>query len=57
MSEVVRRHIEVFPKLWNLRPYDKKNGEITKILCLVASYHKVKDERRTGAITESCQKK
>ena len=29
MGEVERRHIEVFTKLWNLRPYDKTNGEIT----------------------------
>ena len=28
MGEVERGHIEVFPKLWNLRPYDKANGEI-----------------------------
>ena len=31
MGEVERGHIEVFPKLWNLRPYDKTNGEITRI--------------------------
>ena len=29
MGEVERGHIEVFPKLWNLRPYDKTNGEMT----------------------------
>ena len=26
MGEVDRGHIEVFPKFWNLRPYDKING-------------------------------
>ena len=31
MGEVERGHIEVFPKLWNLRPYDKTNGEITRV--------------------------
>ena len=31
MVEVERGHDEVFPKLWNLRPYDKTNGEITRI--------------------------
>ena len=27
MGEVERGHIEVFPKLWNLRPYDKTIGD------------------------------
>ena len=31
LGEVDRGHIEVFPKLWNLRPYDKTNGEVTRI--------------------------
>ena len=31
MGEVDRGHIEVFPKLWNLRPYDKTKGEVTRI--------------------------
>ena len=31
MGEVDRAHVEVFPKLWNLRPYDKRNGENTRI--------------------------
>ena len=26
MGEVERGHIEVFPKLWNLRPYNKTSG-------------------------------
>ena len=26
MGEVESGHNEVFPKLWNLRPYDKTNG-------------------------------
>ena len=30
MGEVDRGHIEVFPKLWNLRPYNKTNGEIPR---------------------------
>ena len=46
MGEVERGHIEVFPKLWNLRLYDKTNGEITKIPRLVASYQKVKEETK-----------
>ena len=31
MGEVDRGHIEVFPNLRNLRPYDKTNGEIIRI--------------------------
>ena len=46
MGEVDRGHIEVFPELWNLRPYDKTNGEITKIPRLAAAYHKVREERK-----------
>ena len=44
MGELDRGHFEVFPKLWNLRPYDKTNGEITKIPRLTAAYHKVREE-------------
>ena len=36
MGEVERGHIEVFPKLWNLRPYDKTNGEMTRVPRLTA---------------------
>ena len=46
MGEVERGHIEVFPKLWNLRPYDKTNGEITRIPSLTAAYHKVREETK-----------
>ena len=46
MGEVERRHIEVFPKLWNLRPYDKTNGEITRVPRLTAAYHKVREETK-----------
>ena len=38
MGEVERGYIEVFPKLWNLRPYEKTNGETPRIPRLVASY-------------------
>ena len=31
MVEVDKGHIEVFPKLRNIRPYNKTNGEITRI--------------------------
>ena len=57
MGEVERGHIEVSPKLWNLRPYDKTNGEKTRIPRLMTSYQQVKEERKAGAITRSCQKK
>ena len=43
MGEVERGQIEVFPKLWNLRPYDKTNGELTKVPRLTAAYHKVRE--------------
>ena len=46
MGEVDRGHIEVFLKLWNLRPYDKTNGEITRIPRLTAAYHKVREETK-----------
>ena len=46
MREVERGHIEVLPKLWNLRPYDKTNGEITKISRLTTAYHKVREETK-----------
>ena len=36
----------MFTKLWNLRPYDKTNDEITGIPLLVASYQKVKEETK-----------
>ena len=32
MGEADRGHLEMFPKLWSWRPYDKMNSEITKIL-------------------------
>ena len=46
MGEVDRGHIEVFPELWNLRPYDKTNGEITRIPRSTAAYHKVREETK-----------
>ena len=45
-DEVERGLIEVFPKLWNLRPFDKTNGEITRIPRFVASYQKLKEETK-----------
>ena len=46
MGEVDRGHIEVFPKLWNLRPHDKTIGEITRIPPLMTAYHKVREETK-----------
>ena len=46
MGEVDRGHIEVFSRLWNLRPYDKTNGEVTRIPRLMSSYHKVREETK-----------
>ena len=46
MGEVHRGHIEVFPKLWNLRMHDKTNGEITRNPRLMAAYHKVREETK-----------
>ena len=46
MGEVERGHIEVFPKLWNLRPYDKTNGEMTRVPRLTVAYHKVREETK-----------
>ena len=47
MGEVDRGQFEVFPRLWKLRPYDKTNGEVTKIPHLMASYHKVREETKS----------
>ena len=46
MGEVERGHVEVFPKLWNLRPYVKTKGEMTRVLRLTAAYHKVREETK-----------
>ena len=46
MGEVDRGHFEVFPKQWNLRPYNKTNGDITRIPRLNASYHKLREETK-----------
>ena len=46
MGEVERGHIEVFPKLWNLRTYDKTNGGMTRVPRLTAAYHKVREETK-----------
>ena len=46
MGEVDRGYFEVFPKLWNLRPYNKTNGEITQIPRLMASHHKKREETK-----------
>ena len=36
----------MFPKLWNLKPYDKTNGEMTRVPRLTAAYHKVREETK-----------
>ena len=46
MGEVDRGQIEVFAKLWNLRPCDKTNGEVTRIPRLTAAYHKLREETK-----------
>ena len=46
MGEVDRGHIEVFTKIWNLRPYNKTNGEATRIPRLTAEYHKLREETK-----------
>ena len=46
MGKVERGHIEVFPKLWSLRPYDRTIGEMTRVPRLTAAYHKVREETK-----------
>ena len=46
MGEVDRGHIEVFPKLWNLRFNDKTNGEVTRNPRLTAVYHKLREKKK-----------
>ena len=41
-----RGHIEVFPKLCNLRPHEKTNSEVTRIPRLTAAYHKLSEETK-----------
>ena len=48
MGEMNRGNIEVFPKLWNLRPYKKTNGEVTRIPRLTAAYHKLRETKDWG---------
>ena len=48
MGEMNRGNIEVFPKLWNLRPYNKTNGEVTRIPRLTAAYHKLRETKDWG---------
>ena len=55
MREVDRGHIEVFLKLWNLRPYNKKNG--TRNPRLTAAYHKLREETKGWVTTRNCQKR
>ena len=44
MGKMDRGHIEIIPQLWNLRPYDKMKGEITRIPRLLISCQKVREE-------------
>ena len=46
MGEVDREHIEVFPKLWILRPFNKTNDEVTRIPRQTAAYHKLREETK-----------
>ena len=46
MGEEERGHVDVFPMLWNLRPYDKTNGEMTRVPRLTAAYHRVREETK-----------
>ena len=57
MGDVDRGHIEVFPKLWNLRTYDKTNGEVRRISRLTAAYHKVEKRRKVMMIKKNCRRK
>ena len=43
MGEVDRGRIQVFSKLWNLRPNNKTNGEITRTPRLTAAYHNLRE--------------
>ena len=57
IGEVDRGHLEAFPKLWNLRPYDKMNREITRFLRLIASYQNVRKENENwGQYTKRPEK-
>ena len=44
MGDEERGHIEVYPNLWNLRPYNKTNGDTTRIPRLLAAYQRVRKE-------------
>ena len=36
----------MFRRLWNVKPYDKTNGEVTRIPRLMASYHRMRGETK-----------
>ena len=46
MVEVDKGHIKILPKLWNLKPYDETNGEVTRIPRLTEAYHKLREETK-----------
>ena len=46
MGEVDKGPIEVLSELWNLKPYDQMNGELTKLSRLTAVYHKLREETK-----------
>ena len=46
MGQVDRGHVEVFPKLWILRPYDKTNVDVTRKTRLTAACHKVREKTK-----------
>ena len=57
MGELDRGHFEMLPKLWNLRPQNRTNGEVTRIPRLTAAYHKLREETKDWVNTRNCQKR
>ena len=54
MREVDTGYVELFPKLWNLEPHDKRNGEITRSPRLMTAYHKVREKRKGWGDYRNC---
>ena len=57
MDKMDRGQIKVQPKLWNLRPYDRMKGEITRTFCPIASYQKVKKKKNGAILQKKYQRK
>ena len=50
MGEVDRGHIEVFPKLWNLRPYSFRGSDINANTCEITTRPRMKQTQQSSSL-------